>query len=45
MDEWMVGWNGGTEWKMNIYYVLTMKRFTSDVRLVTKKKETNIKLN
>lgn len=45
LDELVVGGNGGTEWKMNIYYMLTMNRFTSNVRLLTKKKETNIKLN
>jgi hypothetical protein len=45
MDEWMFGWKGGTEWKMNRYYVLTMGNFTSSVRPVRKEKEMNMKLN
>jgi hypothetical protein len=45
MDGWVEGWKGGTEWKMNRYYVLTAGRFILSVRLVTKEKETNTKLN
>jgi hypothetical protein len=41
----MFGWRGGTEWKMNRYYVSTMGIFTSSVRLVSKEKEINMKLN